>query len=229
MLARAVLLIVALAGEPAAPPDAPPPDAAPAPRTDRSAQLAYMDKRIAFQVVREADGADLFFPARLATVPTMGRSRTPLLGARFYEVIGRDDLASAYRVRSIRRNVLIVSGLAVALGGTVYALTAPSPDASSGVAEFTRQVRAQDRAERIAMGITAGGMLVAAIGAFTNPNPVDDGEMRRLAEEYNGRLRNTLGLSAASDFQADGAERPRISFAAGAAPGGAVAGMTVAF
>ncbi len=223
MLASAALLIVALAGEP--PPSQ---GASAAPQAAPSLLSMYMDRRIAFAVIRLSDGPDLIFPTRLASVPTMGT--TLLLGARFYEVVGRNDLASAYRARSIRRNVLIFSGLAAVVGGTMYGITAPSPVAGAGPDEFTRQMRAQDRTQHIAMGITAGGLVLFGIGAFTNPQPVDEVEMRRLADGYNERLLNTLRLSAASDLPPDGgAERPLVSFGAGPAPGGAMAGVTVAF
>ncbi len=230
MLASAALLTAILAGE-AATPTAPPSDAAPPARESapRSAQREYDDKRIGFELVPYVSGTKGSVSTTLASVPTLGRYKTPLLGVEFYEVIGREDLASAYRARNIRRGVFMFSGMALMIGGGLWVFTAPSPDVHSSFDEFSRRMSAQDDAARTGAIIAAGGLLVFGVGAFTNPHPVDVAEMRRLADEYNERMRNTLGLSAESGGPADEGDEPRFSFRAAPASGGAVAQIAVSF
>jgi hypothetical protein len=228
MLAHTALLIAALAGDPGplkqdggAPPV--PPDAA---------QREYEERRVGFDLLPYVSGSDGNVTTSLMTVPYQGQYKRPLIGVEFYQVVGREDLAAEYRSRSSRRNVLMGIGIGVIVGGGLYVLSAPRPDVNSSFEEFSRQARARDDAVATGMAIGLGGLGLVTIGALTDPNPVDAVEARRLADEYNRRLKAGLGISGRAPLEPgpEGqAERPRVSFGAGPVPGGAVAGLAVAF
>jgi hypothetical protein len=237
MLAHAAVLIAALAGDPGqaaqAPGEAQPRGGASPSATPRASpgpgRSEAEDRRIGFDVV--------LYPrhgATLVTIPYQGPDRTPLVGASFYEALGRPDLVAEYRARSARRSWLIGVGAAVALGGALYtAASWPSGGNDPGSPTFVEQMnrdsqRAQD-AIVTGAAISAGGLVLMMIGAFTDPNPVDEVEARRLADEYNRRLEGKLGALGTSSGAGTRPERPRVAFGAAPAPGGAMAALAVTF
>jgi hypothetical protein len=119
---------------------------------------------------------------------------------------------------------LMVAGGAIAIGGMIYGATRSGPDASMPPDQFRQAMDAQEQAHAQALVISLGGAAILAVAALTDPDPVDEGERRRLVAEYNRRLDSVGG--AAAPQQADG---PRLSLGAGLLPGGAIAQVGVTF
>ena len=144
------------------------------------------------------------------TDPYEGKYKKPLAPVEFYRTVGRDDLAQEYTARESRRNALMVTGWAIGLSSLVASVVIVTNAAVSGgdcntsnATAFGQCLSAQS--SRTESGFLTGGavglgglLLGGAIylaGASTNPNPLDASQMRELADGYNQRLKERLGIS----------------------------------
>jgi hypothetical protein len=150
--------------------------------------------------------------------PYRGKYKEPLAAAEFYEYVGRPDLAASYEQRASKRRSLFAVGLTagavgLALGGYgIYKASSPKSAFDFGVSgctDITCSQAAQARADQAnasersgSVPYLVGGFGLAAVGVALfgwavaiDPNPVDAPGARRLADEYNKRLRAELGLA----------------------------------
>ncbi len=113
--------------------------------------------------------------------PYQGRARRSLEGSAFYDVVGRPDLASAYRTRSAIRWTSLATSTALVVAGAV----------SIFVMEATRD----NRDFILPISLFVGGAAAATVYPFLDPHPVSAREARELAEEHNERLRAELAAA----------------------------------
>jgi hypothetical protein len=151
-----------------------------------------------------------------------GKNRTPLEGARFYEVVGRQDLADDYRSRKTKHLVLLWGGMAGLLGGGAVMATGISSSCQREVAR-TGECLQKGPSPVVPGAILAGAGTVAMLASlpYMEFHPVKPPARRDLAEEYNKKLKGELGLARA----APPAPAPTIRVASGFVPGGA--GLTL--
>jgi hypothetical protein len=137
--------------------------------------------------------------------PVEGKYRRPLAYGEFYERVGRGDLADRYRTR---RNVKIglgVVGALAMLGGfiAIGVQFKANSDAFDGCVD--NHVFGNISAGNCSLnggndGYIAGGVLLGAgfigiLAAIITPvQPAQPYEARELADQYNQKLRNQLGL-----------------------------------
>jgi pyruvate/2-oxoglutarate dehydrogenase complex dihydrolipoamide acyltransferase (E2) component len=217
MLATAVVVVIAVlaaapgtpsaaeerpAGDPAAPVSAMVPAAgAAAEPAPQEPQRRYDEEYIQLEDYAWVSGSHGETSTAIRTVPYQGKYRKPLESAEFYRAVGRPDLEAAYLERQGTRTALMAAGLAGMLGGALYTMASfhqAAPDPTAGPEVFRQQAeaaaRAQNEAMWIGLGISLGGLVLAAIGLSMNPHPVTAPEARRLADEHNQQLRQELGL-----------------------------------
>jgi hypothetical protein len=151
-----------------------------------------------------------------------GKNRTPLEGARFYEVVGRQDLAEAYRSRRAKHYGLLVGGGAAALAGTAAVFAGATGKCQREDAR-TFECLQRDTSLLVPGAVLAGAGTVAMLVsiAYVEFHPVKPPERRDLAEEYNKKLKGELGLARATPP----APVPTVRVAGGFVPGGA--GLTL--
>lgn len=211
LLLLATSVAVADAGDPA-PTDAPvtaeaPAAAAAAATNDPAAVQAFKERVVLFEdwVGVSASTGQV---VSSWTVPRKGIYKEPLNGSKFYEYIGEPDLAKTYRKRSTIRLSLNYGGLAVGAGGLALALaTMPNDCEFVGTAlypqaESASEAKAICRRENekkkpastlgwVATGVGTGAMV---IGLTINPHPLKPHDQRKLADQYNARLAQELGI-----------------------------------
>lgn len=179
--------------------------------------------RIVYQVVPIVSGDRREVRTSLVAVPVLASTGQPLLAADLYLELGRPDLAAAYDARQARRVTLTVAGSVLALGGMIYAATRPGPDTGLPPEQFRQAMESQWQSQVHGMLAAIGGVAVLAVAAFTDPNPVDEAERRRLVEAHNS------GLASGEGTAPPPAPGPRLSAGAALLPGGALAQVGVAF
>jgi hypothetical protein len=137
-----------------------------------------------------------------------GKYKIPLAPAEFFRTVGRDDLAQEYTARESRRNAAMVTGALIGLGSLLATVVIIS-NATSGDCNMSNATAfgqcVSEQSSRSQSGFLTGGavglgglLLGGAIyfaGASTNPNPLDAYQMRELADGYNQRLKQRLGIS----------------------------------
>ena len=143
----------------------------------------------------------------------------PLEGPAFYEKLGRPDLVEAYRNREQLKNGLKILGGVTTAGGLVLGMAAlfSGNDCVSTPSDWCLAPRVSKSSRLtlglVGLGLVAGGTGMLVAGFVINPNPVDAVEARQLADEYNAKLKDRLGV--ASEFAPARQYRPpvRISVA----------------
>ncbi len=113
-----------------------------------------------------------------------GKYKRKVEQGEFFDLVGRDDLAGAYRSKTRLRNGLWLG----ALGFVVASVAVPAT------------LIAIDR-DNLSTGVTLGligmpvGIGLGFAGILVSNRPVaPDHELREMADGYNQRLRNELGL-----------------------------------
>lgn len=125
-------------------------------------------------------------------IPYQGKAGKKLEGAAFYEVVGREDLASSYRTWNAWKQGLTWGGLAVSTAGLVWMVITPSRcESAVGDSCFEDNLIG-------GLAVSLVGTTSTYVGIAINPHPVDNRTMKGLAEEYNDGLRSRLGLTASS-------------------------------
>lgn len=153
----------------------------------------------------------LFIPDGYAA-PHRGKYQERISWSQFYFEVGGAPL----RYRYNRNRVLKVSGMLLAPAVLYLALDQPWRDGVIGYDD-----KAAGTVALSLLGVSAG---MCSAGYYLSPHPVSLSERRRLADEYNNRLKEKLGL-------ASGHGETEIRVTVGLAPyreGGAVA-LAIAF
>jgi hypothetical protein len=169
------------------------------------------------------------------TRPTQGKYRRPLEGDEFYRLIGRDDLVAAYHANQGKRTGVIVAGVAIGIGIPLLALASNSSKTCPPLGDpawwdcTSSNHDAEARTALIAVLGATAGVVVAVIGATSvKLQPVDGPEARRLADEYNKKLKARLGLA-----QVPVTERPRpeteVAISLVPIKGGGLVGLALRF
>lgn len=211
-------------GDGAPPPAMTAPAAPPAAEPGAAAAAApARGDRIIYQVLPVVTGDGSTLTTRIEAVPILASTGAPLLGADLYRQLGRPDLVAAFEARQARRGVLAAVGGAVVLGGMIYATTRPGPDVTLPPDEFDRAMDAQARAQLRGELVALGGGVLLAVAAFTDPNPVDEAERRRLVDEHD------RALDRRGEAPGPRPAAPRLVLDAGLLPGGAIAQVGLAF
>lgn len=135
-----------------------------------------------------------------------------LAGAEFYRYVGEDDLAKKYQRRRATRiglgvgaGATMVAGLGVMLGyglGKSLSATSRMCDAEIGSLEYEAceadKSADRKRALKIGMGagsgLLVGGLVLAVVAVRIDPHPVSGADAVGLAQTFNDRLRDELGL-----------------------------------
>lgn len=211
-----IALSLVLASSPAAP-AAPegveaPPAATPPARSPEQAMAEYEKRVLGFQDyavvstetgMRLNTGLDIF----------QGKYKRRVENGEFFELVGRPDLAGAYKSKTRLRHGLMLGGLGLAIA-TV---------ASGAI------MTALDR-DNLGLSVTTGFIgvpvsigLVAA-GLFTNTQVAPEHEMREMADGYNQRLRTELGLEREPPFTPSPVQQVRITPFVGASSAGLALG-----
>lgn len=159
-----------------------------------------------------------------------GRFRKQVDEDAFFEEVGRGDLAESYRNRRAARWGLMIGGAALAVGASIYAISSQSSGCSVGPGDprfkeacIDAPGRELDKAVRVtALGIGGGAALFLG-GLFVKPHPVEPDELRRLASEYNVRMRRRLASPPAPDRT----EKPVFTFRLAPGAGRTLLGLTV--
>jgi hypothetical protein len=197
----------------------------PAPPASSSA-TSSADDRILFQVVPAVSGCSDGCSTALRNVPVLARDGRLLAGEELYLRLGRPDLVAELHVRETRRNVLLGLGAAITVGGLVYMVSVPGPDMSMSSSQFGQAMKDQEAGVQTGMAVSLVGSLVMVVGLLTNPNPVDEAELHRLIDDHNRALQGDGPPRVAAPTSAAGAQ---VTFQAGPIPGGAMAGLSLAF
>lgn len=146
-------------------------------------------------------------------------------GARFYDVVGRADLASAYRGRVGARVGLMAGGGALMLAGALMAVLTYNPDCAvfNGATRYCLQYRTPSL---VVPGLIGAGLGLAAFitGAALPSDPVGPQERFELAQEFN---RTVDEKKAPVSSRTTGA--PQVVFGFAPTPGGAAASFAVTF
>lgn len=146
-------------------------------------------------------------------------------GARFYDVVGRADLAKSYRGRVGAKVALMVSGGVVALAGGLMALTTMSPSCAvyNGATYTCLQYRTPNLVVPGLIGVGLG--LVAFItGTVIPADPLGPQARFELAEEFNRKVDAKKGQVSSRKTDA-----PQVVFGFAPMPGGAAASLAVTF
>lgn len=180
-----------------------------------------------------------------------GKYRRNVDSRAFYEIVGRPDLVAKYDAATATQGWMLAgSGVAMlaSIPALLFAINPPGfPDrpnldcsarASGTLSDcFAEENRLEDAWEasrspaHMAWGITSAALMVLApvvlaVGIGWNPNPVEPDEARRLADDYNARLRAELGLT---DATPPAAAPPKLRFGMAPTDGGAYAALSVEF
>lgn len=178
---------------------------------DRVAEQRYKAEAIGFGDEILVGGSDGSVSSTREWYAHRGELQVRLDEPRFYELVGRPDLAATYRARHDRAigyatasGVLLVASAAL---GVKAIWTAAHPDASRcGEFDFACHVAADDAAVdhakpyAIATGLAFAGMAATMLASFhyyRNRHPVTETEAKGLAARHNHDLRRRLGLPTA--------------------------------
>jgi hypothetical protein len=142
-----------------------------------------------------------------------GKYKQPIEWEDFYNTVGRKDLADEYNSGVTIRTWLVIGGIVVGLAGTGLMFI---PLFSAGEEQFDEDLKWM----YIGGGVMLVGSLVALFGAYYDPQPVGASEARRLADEYNQRLMNELGLSSRDVAAPAPMKKPSVGVSPFVAPGG---------
>jgi hypothetical protein len=204
---------------PPATPAAAAPGPAAAPSPSRAAKAEYRDNVIVFSEEEWAevhlDRTPFSTTGRVDIHRELhamrGERREDIDGPAFYELVGRPDLADAYRTRrKVRIAGLVTSGVgaAVAVYGLVSFATAEDHTAACDwerpdYHDCFKAGMDADHAETMGNIRTIGvGMGIAVVGGlvwrFVAKDPVDNDTRRGLAAVYNRELRERLGIPEVS-------------------------------
>jgi hypothetical protein len=182
---------------PPSPPPATPPPPAPAPAAPQSAprpspaELVYQRQALRFAALYDVDDARGTPSVRRRWLVFQGDPGQVLSTEEFYRMLGRDDLVS----ESSSRHAWMVAGCTTAGLGLLTA-------AVLGVASLDQRCNSPGCSGSqqdvlvpllVSLGVSVTGIAIA-LHFEGNPQPLDEANAKALADAYNQRLREKLGL-----------------------------------
>ena len=145
-------------------------------------------------------------------VPYKGKFKEPLEHEEFYLAVDRPELAEEYTSSLYLKRGFQITGWTALLGGGAYMLYSvisnigedcdiEDADGISSTDPACEEQQSEEVKDGLILGgaVSVGGAILATIGGFINPHPVDAPEARRLAAEYNEKRRKELGLPASKE------------------------------
>ncbi len=121
----------------------------------------------------------------------------------FFELVGRDDLATSYR----HRHLVMAGSFAVAVAGfataAILTIENQSPLTECQTVQGDQGQVCLEKKHRTVAPIVvalAAGLAGVAVGTYLyrHPQPIDEDDARALADAYNQRLRGALGIRTAA-------------------------------
>jgi xanthosine utilization system XapX-like protein len=176
--------------------------------TDLAEQVGQRVNEIKFRLMSLRFTPAYDAPARPGRAPRQwqvfrGGRGEELDAPEFFQMVGRDDLATSYR----RRHLVMIGGYAFAVAGFAAAAILTIEDQSpltecQAVQGDQGQVCLDRRHRTVAPTVVAlvAGLAGIAVGTYLvrHPQPIDEDDARTLADGYNQRLRGALGLRTAA-------------------------------
>lgn len=154
-----------------------------------------------------------------------GKYRAELEPEEFYIEVGRPDLADEYSSNTKRATwsgVLTTLGVLSSVGGGSWWLT----NAIRGGSD-------EGHSTSLPKALTIGGVVAMIVGPILGPgqlHPVEPSEARELADEYNKKLQEELGISSGySPLPEESRRRMDFNFGIGVTPEGASGVINVDF
>lgn len=134
--------------------------------------------------------------------PYRGVAKARLQPDAFYQLVGRNDLVDKYQRRRTTMLGLMWGGGVVALGSALVGIASLEADS--------------EKISRLQAGALVGvcvGLAAVATGRYlqTSLEPISDSEARAIAEQYNKRLRRSLGLPLSARMRRDVHVLPYVS------------------
>jgi hypothetical protein len=159
------------------------------PSSGTSAQERYDQQYVWFrdQQAARSSGAVLGD----GTYAFLGKKGWPLQGAAFYFAVGREDLARRYNSTVSAKSVLTWGGATGALLGLLL-VSSGDPGASN---DFGGDRDSGDDSDALGATLLVGGLASWIIGLVLEPHPVSAKQARKLAAQYNARLKKELHLA----------------------------------
>jgi len=205
----AVALVTQVAANLASQLVARPPAAAPV--DDRVAEQRFKAEAIGFGDEILVGGTDGNVGSTREWFAHQGELKVRLEEPRFYELVGRPDLAATYRARHSRMigyatasGILFVASAGLGIKA-IWTVAHPDRDACDQF-DFECHRAAEDAAAdhakpyAIATGLAFAGMAVsmfASLHYYRDRHPVTEAEAKGLAARHNNDLRHRLGLPTA--------------------------------
>ncbi len=180
-------------------------------RANKTPQERFNDEVLVFNSAGNpfADSwLDFLFPEVAAY---QGQSSRPISPGEFYEAVGHEEFANAYRNTNITRYALLLGGSAAFVVGGIGALTVLVAFPNGKGLFDTVPVLSTVAYYGLLIGslvVLIGGGAAVTWGVSQNPHPVNANERKRLTDQHNNDLRRELGVKKASPF-----ERARLAFA----------------
>lgn len=146
-------------------------------------------------------------------------------GTRFYDVVGRADLAKSYRGRVGAKVALMVGGGVVTVAGGLMALLTISPQCAvyNAASYNCLQYRSPSLVAPGLIGM-AVGLVALLTGALIPPDPLGPQARFELAEEFNRQVDAKKGTVSSRKVAA-----PKVALGFAPMPGGAAASLAVSF
>lgn len=131
------------------------------------------------------------------SVPYEGKFKKPLRHWRFYDLVGRPDLVDRYKTRLGLKVGLGVGGGLMFVGGMGLVMYGLLSETGECVDRYDGECMEwiNKPALGVGIGLAVVGTAGMMIGIFMSAHPVGEPERLRLADEYNQRLRQELGLT----------------------------------
>jgi hypothetical protein len=158
----------------------------PAPRTaPRPTGRVFQINTLRFAGQYEVDAVNGKVIVNRAWVVFHGDPGRALEPVEFYRLVGRDDLAVAYR----HRRIVKIVGYVIGSAGMVTGL-------ALGALNERDCSMCTDGLVVPALLAAGGGVAGLTLGIYLerNPHPIDEAEARTLADQYNQQLRSRYGL-----------------------------------
>lgn len=209
----------------------------------------YLERRVWFQGMA-AVSAQTGAVMSTWSVPYKGKYKEPLPGAKFYDYVGEPDIAKTVRTRKWVRGGVGLASTGLLVGGMTGLLRAavsedgfPDDDCWEIDNEAEQEECEDDYDDDYAdaeeeqkkkvrnMGILTGiGFVGIYVPLFIKADPTPVSERYRMADEYNKKLREELGLpDDLSGFKSGTDYGVRLGIGASAGANGASANFRIEF
>jgi hypothetical protein len=133
-----------------------------------------------------------------------GDVRQKLRPFQFYQAVGRPDLIDSYGTRKATAIAgFVIGGISAGAAYVLFVVATTSTIECPIDSSFHRNCPDASYTPTLLAAAVSGVAFITGIYYVTHLQPLDDGEAKALANEYNQRLRHQLGLPVAT-------RRPRL-------------------